>query len=147
MSWMLSAPPNLQLAPAQWWHLTGSTGTRSGPVQLNARDELPCVGSRNQSSIRPAWVMCVAGPSRYGIGAERSHGTCDSHRISLLKYEELFKKYLNPWNNCSNNFKFILSPIKTYTRTWLCMKHKNKNFLHLFLFVRVKLQKFHSSLQ
>jgi hypothetical protein len=37
---------------------------------------LPCVGSRTPSSTRPATVVWVAGPGRYGIGAERSHGTC-----------------------------------------------------------------------
>ena len=76
-----------QLGPAQRWHLAASTGTKPGPVQLNASEALPCVGSRTPSSTRPAPVVWVAGPGWYERDAERSHGTCDSHRITMFKYE------------------------------------------------------------
>ena len=60
-----------------------------GPIQLNASEALLCVGSRTQSSIRLAPVVCVADPGRYGIGAERSHGTCESQKKSILIVESL----------------------------------------------------------
>ena len=71
-------PPELtlQLAPAQRWHLARSTDTKPGPVQLNASEALPCVGSRTPSSTLPAPVVWLAGPGKYGIDAERFHGTC-----------------------------------------------------------------------
>jgi len=33
----------------------------------------------------------VVGPGRYGRDAERSHGTCDRHRIAIIKYERVFR--------------------------------------------------------
>jgi hypothetical protein len=73
-------PPELtlQLGPSQRWHLAGSTGTRPGPVQLNASEALPYAWSRTPSSTRPAVVVWVAGPGRYGTDAARSHDTCDN---------------------------------------------------------------------
>ena len=56
-------------------------------MHLNASEALHCVGSRTPSGTRPAPVVSVAGPDRYGTDAEGSHGTCHSQRISLLKYE------------------------------------------------------------
>jgi hypothetical protein len=78
------------LAPAQRWHLAGSTGTRLGPVQLNASEALHCFGSRTPSSTRPAGVVWVAGPEWYERDAERSHGTCNRHGIAVIKYENYF---------------------------------------------------------
>jgi len=72
----LSPQLNPQLSPAQRLHLTRSTGTRPGPVQLNASDALPYVGLCTPSSTLPVPVVWVAGPWRYGRDAERSHGTC-----------------------------------------------------------------------
>ena len=96
------------LAPVQRWHLTASTGTRPGPEQLNASEALPCVGSRTPSSTRPAPVVWVAGPGRYGRDAERSHGTCDSHRISLLKYETEI-----PVHNVTSRYSCAIFPHTT----------------------------------
>ena len=87
LSCILSARQTLQLKPAQRWNLAGSTDTRQGIVQLNASATFLCVGSRTLSSTRPSAVVWLAGPWRYGREAEPSHGTCGSHRISLLKYE------------------------------------------------------------
>jgi hypothetical protein len=80
----LSTQQNPQLAPAQRWHLAGSTGTRPGLVQLSASEALPCVGSRTPSSTRPAPVVWVVGPCRYGRDAERSHGTCVSEKFLTI---------------------------------------------------------------
>ena len=73
-------PPDcgLPVAVEQRWHLAGSTGTRTGPVQLNASETLPCVGSHTQSSTRPAGVVWVAaGHGRYGINVAYFRGNCN----------------------------------------------------------------------
>ena len=96
-------PPELPLMPAlaQRWHPAGSTGTRSGPVQLNASEALLCVWSRTPSSTRPAGVVWVAGPGWYERDAERSHGTCDGNRMSLFKIWNIiqFQQATSPYSS------------------------------------------------
>ena len=100
-SCILSARQTLQLEPAQRWHLAGSTGTRPSPVQLNASEALPCVGSRTPSSTRPAPVVWVAGPGRYWKYIGLSRGTCDKQIQSLIKAETLL-------NGCFERYDTVL---------------------------------------
>jgi len=77
-TWSTQPPEGRQpLETAQRQHLAVSTGTRPGPVQLNASEALPCVGSRTPSNTRPAPLVCVAGPGRYGRDVAHFLGNCN----------------------------------------------------------------------
>jgi len=110
----LSPQPNPQLSPAQRWHLARSTGTRPGPVQLNASDALPYVGLCTPSSTRPVPVVRVAGPWRYGRDAERSHGTCvnakflTSAAILIASEDKCLFYFSNYWWWCSQHNDSLL---------------------------------------
>jgi len=48
------------------------------------------------NKLRKAALTNYISMLQYGRDVALSRDTCDSHRISLLKYEEVFKKYLIP---------------------------------------------------